>query len=385
MDKVNFNLAEKGDNKTHSGNMKTKAIKWCICTWMVLLATPAFSQLQVWPGDANNDGVVNTTDVLYLGLGYNTQGIARNTQGIVWQGNPVSPWANVLADSTNYAYLDCDGNGFVNEDDLAAISQNYGLTHGNIIIDSFPAPTGNSPMFYFSGLPDSINQGDTVSIDVFAGDTVLPAEFFGIAMAFNYDTNLVVANSITITPDSQINSPIESVLFLTADNINGGKLEFALSRRANSGGNTGTPIVLQGQKLVSINFIIEDNLIGKTTFGPLAISISNINMLSTTVQKTSAYDIQASIPFTDVVAVAPSPSLVQLRIYPQPASGEFVLEGLTIEGQLTITDLSGRTVITQALQGNSHEAINCAHLAKGMYLLHLQTAEGSIVKKVLID
>lgn len=352
----------------------------------IFATLPAYSQLQVWPGDANNDGVVNTLDVLYLGVGFNNQGPARSTQGNTWQANQASIWSIILPDSTNAAYLDCNGNGFIDIDDLSAIQQNFGLTHPALVVDSFPVPdSATSPVFYFVGVPDSLQAGDSVSIDVYAGSNIPPADFFGLALSFGYDSTLVVSNSVVAEVDSPLGSPTDPVIFFTATDGLTGNLEIALTKRANTGGSSGTPILLAGQKLLSISLIIEDNLIGKTVQDPLVLTLSNINMYSKYLDKSSGLGTQISIPFKDIVASAPTLDADRLIIYPQPASHLIMIEGLPETGILTLTDITGKTLLTKPIESGTRNELDCSMLSTGLYLLHINTPQGTATKKILID
>ena len=362
-------------------------MRFWILAITIFAATPAFSQqVVVWPGDANNDGVVNTLDVLYIGVGYNTQGPARNNQGIVWVGDTTATWSTVMPDSVNQAYVDCNGNGFVDENDLIAIEQNYGLSHLPIVLDSFPDPDSIvSPPFYFSALPDSLHAGDTVTIDVFAGSNNRPANFFGVVVSFGYDATRIVANSVVATPNSMISSPVDPVLFFTATDTATNNLEIALSKRANTGGSLGIPIALTGQKLFSISFIIEDNLIGIALADPLGISLSNVRMYSQNLDKSSGVPYELSIPFAKVEVGVAELELNNLKIYPQPTNNSLVIDGLPESGTIRLTDLNGRTMLTQAINSNGNNTIDCSFLSAGMYLMQINTPTGSTVKKVLID
>lgn len=357
---------------------------WLLAAALVL-SFPAYCQLSVWPGDANNDSTVNTLDVLYIGIGYNIQGPARIVQGNIWQNTSAALWNNILPDSSNYAYLDCNGDGLIDANDLTAVQQNYGLTHGQRVPDGFPAPDSQSPLFYFTGIPDSIHAGDTVTVDVFAGTNLNPADFFGIALSFGYDTTRIVANSVVATPDSTINSPVDPVLFFTTTSNTGGSLEIALSRRANTGGSSGNQIVLTGEKLVSLSFIIEDNLIGIALNDPLQFSLSGIKMYAQNLDKISGQPAELSIPFAKVIAGTPAFELNNLRVYPQPASGNIMIDGLPENGTLIITELAGRNVIIRNVEKGTINNINCAQLAPGMYLMHIKTTNGNIMKKIMIE
>jgi len=95
------------------------------------------SFVNVWPGDANNDGVVDHLDFAtvsyYLGLGPNTKrmrSFKREPSSTLWAPQPVIAWDTAAA-----TYADCDGNGEVNMIDNLVISYNYNKRHpaGGII------------------------------------------------------------------------------------------------------------------------------------------------------------------------------------------------------------------------------------------------------------
>ncbi|MCB0300108.1 MAG: hypothetical protein KDE52_08635, partial [Calditrichaeota bacterium] len=78
----------------------------------------------VWPGDCNNDGITNATDVLFIGLRYNQSGPARASQGCAWEAKCATAWA-----TPNAVYADANGNGTVNAADVLCIGLNYNKTH----------------------------------------------------------------------------------------------------------------------------------------------------------------------------------------------------------------------------------------------------------------
>ncbi|MFW6347623.1 MAG: T9SS type A sorting domain-containing protein [Cyclonatronaceae bacterium] len=80
----------------------------------------------VWPGDTNNNGVVNEEDVAPLGIYWNANGPAREDASTEWQGQEAAVWEPIPA-----TYADTDGSGTVNQTDLLAVGLNFGETHGS--------------------------------------------------------------------------------------------------------------------------------------------------------------------------------------------------------------------------------------------------------------
>ncbi|NUM77390.1 T9SS type A sorting domain-containing protein [candidate division KSB1 bacterium] len=78
----------------------------------------------VWPGDTNNDGIVNQADVLPLGLHWNRTGPARSGGSCAWSAQFASSWTPLAA-----TYADANGDGIVNQADVLCIGLNWGRTH----------------------------------------------------------------------------------------------------------------------------------------------------------------------------------------------------------------------------------------------------------------
>jgi len=79
----------------------------------------------IYPGDANNDGIVDTTDIVPIGTYWRKQGNSREYESFSWDGfaHP-GGWSEFDA-----AYADCNGDGEVNITDVLAILLNWGETH----------------------------------------------------------------------------------------------------------------------------------------------------------------------------------------------------------------------------------------------------------------
>lgn len=89
----------------------------------------------VYPGDTNNDGVVDFRDVLPLGLAFNQTGIARTDQTTTWDAKTIENWPTSFTDpihnGLNHKYGDTNGDGVINLADTLAIIENYGYVHGH--------------------------------------------------------------------------------------------------------------------------------------------------------------------------------------------------------------------------------------------------------------
>ncbi|MCS7085097.1 MAG: fibronectin type III domain-containing protein, partial [Bacteroidia bacterium] len=89
----------------------------------------------IWPGDANNDGVVDPIDLYVVCSAYGVGGPGRHPSqnGILWQGYLSSgPWTTSTiyrGQILNNRFLDCNGDGLIDLFDVAAAIVNRGRTH----------------------------------------------------------------------------------------------------------------------------------------------------------------------------------------------------------------------------------------------------------------
>ncbi len=82
----------------------------------------------VWPGDANNNGVVDMTDLFPIGAFYEYSGAQRDSISIYWIGDVADEWVYSYGD-LNAKYANCDGDSDIIETDTLAIVENYSDTH----------------------------------------------------------------------------------------------------------------------------------------------------------------------------------------------------------------------------------------------------------------
>ena len=83
----------------------------------------------IWPGDTNNNGIVNAEDILQIGVYWRQIGNARTNSSLVWAANDYpGGWDIDVA-----SLADCDGNGEVNIADVLAIGLNWEATHSTAL------------------------------------------------------------------------------------------------------------------------------------------------------------------------------------------------------------------------------------------------------------
>jgi len=76
------------------------------------------------------------------------------------------------------------------------------------------------------------------------------------------------------------------------------------------------------------------------------------------------------------------------EVFPSPARDRIMLAGFPVEAQLVrLTDLTGRTVATQAINGKNRMTVDVSDLANATYLVALVGADGTLIqqRKVLVQ
>jgi hypothetical protein len=80
----------------------------------------------VYPGDTDNNGVVNAQDILPIGVYFHQSGMARQETSFAWEAAPTLLWSAPEA-----SYADANGDGSVDERDAIAIGINWHYTHSS--------------------------------------------------------------------------------------------------------------------------------------------------------------------------------------------------------------------------------------------------------------
>ncbi len=102
------------------------------------------SYVNVWPGDTDNNGVVDHLDFVpvsqYIGMGSGTKGFRsfkRQASSALWTPQRVLTW-----DSAAVTFVDCDGNGDITTSDMLIVTYNLGKDtlhpHGKPDVNGIP-------------------------------------------------------------------------------------------------------------------------------------------------------------------------------------------------------------------------------------------------------
>ena len=96
---------------------------------------------------------------------------------------------------------------------------------------------------------------------------------------------------------------------------------------------------------------------------------------------------QAAVQWKDFTNIIEMPTTYtnlingNIKIYPNPVKESFSISGLNEAARITLSDINGKQVLVR--QVNAGEAIPVSDLAKGIYILRVVTAEGTLERKLI--
>lgn len=178
---------------------------YCLILSSFTLSTGS-AQVFLWPGDINDNGIVNGKDVLRWGYAYGATGPGRLDDGSVWTFLNVSPpWSESFPGETNFSYGDCDGSGRIDLDDVRnPITDHFGNTHGVLQPDYCPiGDQASAPQLTFTASKQSYPPGARIDLDISLGNVDIPAmDFYGITFQLNYNRDIIRPGAVTYTPEN---------------------------------------------------------------------------------------------------------------------------------------------------------------------------------------
>ena len=344
------------------------------CTAMTVLEGLSCGT-QVWPGDANSDGIANNFDLLALGLTYGYEGAQRVGASLVWEGQWCLDWDGQFMNGVNHKHTDCDGNGFVSDADMAAINLNYGQVHGKGTseADEFEAP------LYVDIPSGSIPSGTLFEAPIVFGSSEIFAEnVYGMAFTITYDPTIFADNTQSISFENgwlgHYNSQVKTLVKHFPENH---QFEIAITRIGHTNIATGYG------EVGMLRAILVENIEGKTNYD-FQFVISDVRIISH-----DESDVPYSLPLdTGTVQSSGIGGINEgydVGIYPNPAQNHIILSGLDgATAAVNIYNTAGSLVYNRQTLSEG-EVINLPNLAAGLYFTEVITPIGPVRTKLYIS
>ena len=332
----------------------------------------------VWPGDANDDGIVDLKDMLPTAWCIGDVGTSRSSATInPWHGQSSPNWGIVFPHTdVDLKHLDANGDSLINISDTIAIGQHYQKNHSlSPSPISFPA---NIPLFL--GTPDTIHvvgPGDTIRIPIILGDPSYPAKnMYGLTFNIDYDPSVVNPAGTNIHFDKESWANYTSPVMNMVKSPFIGRLDAAYSRT--------NGVTTDGYGRVGhVDFVIIEDLeiqkLPEKFFARINGSFFDGNGSYTDFDESLV-----TFKFKDQEDVKRSNDV---HLFPNPTSDYInyqAVDGNENINEIEVFDITGKAVLRASHQ-QLNGRVNTSQYHSGVYLMRVNTTTGIVTKKFRVS
>jgi hypothetical protein len=327
----------------------------------------------VWPGDADENLVVDNLDLFPVGIKYGVAGATRAFQSNAWYGYACTNWMDTMQNGTNTKYVDCNGSGQVDFADTLAIGLNYNNTHPLKMSQSHNSLANADLYLQFS--KSLYYPGDTLLADVMLGSSSnQQANIYGSAFTLDYDQSAAKSGSEKF---NYVNSWMGNVnqQFIRLEKIftAPGYVDAAQVRINHS-------TVNGFGKIATLKFILKDTINGN---GWLYFSFSNAVMTDDQGElNTLGAGADSVAVAVNGVGVAVKDRVQHVAVFPNPSSGSFAVNSTENIDELKVIDILGNTV--QVLKPCTQK-VHLSLEAEGVYFFRIKSGGESVLRKVVVS
>jgi hypothetical protein len=325
----------------------------------------------VWPGDANSDGIVNNIDIFELGLAYLNSGPARVPGGNNYNSQFANNWTGTISTGKNKCHADCNGNGVVSLSDTLAIHNNFLLNHPfkPATVTDATADLSISPAI------GSFNAGAWNKVDLMLSDNGQSIPLIaGAAFDLNFDPSLIETDSLYLvyTP-SFMNAGNQNINFRKNYFLNG--VVYAATVRTDGSDVNGSG------KIAELHFKMKTGIPLQSV---LNLSITNASRVS---QNGTLTGITGGASALSQVALGIKNTNAEQSgfvVFPNPASDRVTLASES-SGTLSyqIHDIAGRHLMGGKFEGT--KTLDLSALANGTYVLQITSRDNSWHNKLIVN
>ncbi|MFK7983406.1 MAG: Ig-like domain-containing protein, partial [Saprospiraceae bacterium] len=359
------------------------------------------SQDCVFPGDLNADGIVNSADLLPLGLYVGTKGPARADASMRFDGQAAIDWdMSLVADenAVNLKHYDANGDGIISEKDADVVSRNYGEVR-QLVPNALPAlskgisitPNRVTPNPEEIPVGASIPAGSLIEFDITLGDEgAQELDLYGFTFPFKISgKSFIDTETITVTFSDNswaaLNAPTID-LAQDVSNENTDEVQFDLAFTRTSGQ------AVSGIGLVAtVGFVVIEDIEGfKLPEGTaqLKIEVGQGYALDGNGQFYQYEGTEeVTLPITFEQQENEELTANNLLVFPNQVSDILNVHLNSFNYQvnsISLYNITGQEVYRSIPVATKRMPISVANLAEGLYIMSVQTDGGVLSKKVEI-
>jgi hypothetical protein len=334
----------------------------------------------VWPGDADNNSVVNHYDLLYLGLGMGHSYIARAELADQWKGVESQDWPDATGTrAVNFKNLDMDGNGSIELADTAVLIQYWGeKTNQYDGRDAYVFPSTPDSVAVQTGLgieADTLSSGTAVKVPLSLSANGLQ----GLAFSISYDPNRLATAPRFEAANSWLGEPGANLIAMQKDFPGQRRLDIALTRLDGQAAQGSGEI---GHLVLHFKDLPEDSTQTTQLYVSNAMGIEPTERLISLAETKKEIVIrgQASSSTKDLLAAQ------ALVLSPNPAKDGFWISSAELPvSRVVLINVLGAVASEYSWETPTHAVqINAAGLLPGAYFVHVFVGSTMVVKKVLL-
>ncbi len=343
------------------------------------LFSPFCFAQKVWPGDVNNNGIVNEVDLLHLGFAFNATGTPRTDTATVWISQDLpTAWEGTFPNGLNFSFADCNGDGKVDLDDAAVIESNFTLTHDDVPFipdEILEAVRGTDPEFSFSApvITVSPNVRKDVKISLGSEEGILQ-NILGISFHLNlgpafFQTERSSFEFSNITWLSPFGQETTDLIITEEDK---GKIKVAITKI--------DQVPVTGTGLVgTVSFVIIENAIDLLVQADtVSIEIDSVTIFNDDFEKIPVLGAKAILDIEGRTTSTYNPILDKIKLYPNPTSGWMLLKtnDIAIE-RVEVVNALGQIIYQENLNRSAFHSLDLQGIPEGIHWLRMITEYGT--------
>lgn len=345
------------------------------------------STTQTWPGDANDDGIVEFSDVIYIALAQGATGPNRVDSSLHnyndWQyhggfemGDIAIDFPGHFPNGVNLKQCDVYTDGKIDSLDITDLASNISIFTYYPFWRRRSPESENSILPYFSVVPDrdSAFSGDTVRIYFILGDNGIAVDsIFGLAFTLSSYPSQFWRQGIVVNSNA-LNSDLGSVSDLRFGGYSQVALYFARRDLQNA-------------------YNVQDTIgyIDYKIFDTLSYhSMINFPVGSFQAITASGFPVDFqynSIPLyaRSIIASSQEIQLNKISLSPNPASNQLTLDKLP-EGDLSIQifNTEGKLCYSEKISDTTSYQINLSNFTPGLYQLIMRNGNSLSVSRKFV-
>ncbi len=336
---------------------------------------------RVFPGDCDRNGFVEAEDIFVLGLQYGITGTPRPNANTNYTPQTCPNWASglemYLDMLVNQKHADANGDGTVNQADVAAIQANLGQSSRNWNTLSFMNADANDPTVSL-GVPNTVLTGGAwVEIPIMLGDATIQAkDMYGFSTVITFDPTLIKPNSISVLYDNSWLGMADSLL--QVQKVIGNEIHIGFTRFNHQN------VAMGMGQIARLRFQVENGGNGTLILTPT----SDTKLLShwagfggsAGIEKLVDAHLLNGVYGVSSVGVENELSN-SIQLYPNPANDLVYIVSTEKISSVSLLDMTGKKLYFSEKTAQ----IDVSPFAKGIYLLEIQTLKGKVVKKVVVE